>query len=200
MSKAEKTKQFIIEKTASLFNTKGYVSTSLSDITEVTGLTKGSIYGNFENKDKLAIEVYKFNAAVLSKSLSAFLENFPTPLEKLNAFVEFYRKNWHSVFQHGGCPLMNAATEADDLLPDLKEHVRKSFDSWIKKISGIIEIGKKNGEFKAETDAEKYASLIVMIVEGGILLSKITENEKHLNIALDQISEIIHQEIKQNIS
>jgi AcrR family transcriptional regulator len=40
MSKAEKTKQFIIEKTATLFNTKGYISTSLSDITQATGLTK----------------------------------------------------------------------------------------------------------------------------------------------------------------
>jgi AcrR family transcriptional regulator len=40
MSKAEKTKQFIIEKTAPLFNTKGYNSTSLSDITQATGLTK----------------------------------------------------------------------------------------------------------------------------------------------------------------
>ena len=56
MSKAEKTKQHIIEKTATLFNTKGYISTSLSDITQVTGLTKGSIYGNFENKDEVAIE------------------------------------------------------------------------------------------------------------------------------------------------
>jgi AcrR family transcriptional regulator len=61
MSKAEKTKQFIIEKTATLFNTKGYTSTSLSDITQAT-LTKGSIYGNFENKDEVALEVYKYNA------------------------------------------------------------------------------------------------------------------------------------------
>jgi AcrR family transcriptional regulator len=50
-----------------LFNTKGYNSTSLSDITQATGLTKGSIYGNFENKDQVAIEVYKYNAGLLSK-------------------------------------------------------------------------------------------------------------------------------------
>lgn len=201
MSKAEKTKQYIIEKTASLFNTKGYISTSLSDITEATGLTKGSIYGNFENKDDLALEVYRFNAGILSKSLSkSFGEEFPSALEKLNAFVDFYRKNWRSVFENGGCPLMNAATEADDMLPDLKKQVRKSFDNWIRKISETIETGKKNGEFNAETDAVKYASLFIMLIEGGILLSKITENEKHLNLALDHVSEIINKEIKKNIS
>jgi TetR/AcrR family transcriptional repressor of nem operon len=68
MSKAEKTKQFIIEKTATLFNTKGYTSTSLSDITAVTGLTKGSIYGNFENKDDVALQAYKHNSGWLGKN------------------------------------------------------------------------------------------------------------------------------------
>ena len=54
MSKAEKTRQFNNESTAELFNKKGYAGTSLSDISEATGLTKGSIYGNFENKDDVA--------------------------------------------------------------------------------------------------------------------------------------------------
>lgn len=201
MSKAEKTKQFIIEKTATLFNTKGYVSTSLSDIAEATGLTKGSIYGNFENKNKLALEVYKFNAGTLSKNLMrSFGDEFPTASDKLHAFVAFYRKNWLSVFQHGGCPLMNAATEADDMLPALKIQVNKSFDDWSTKISEIIKLGQKNSEFNAEIDAEQYASLFIMLIEGGILLSKTTEEEKHLNLALDRVAQIINKELKQNIS
>ena len=118
MSKADKTKQYIIEKTATLFNIKGYISTSLSDITDATGLTKGSIYGNFENKDEVALEVFKYNSKTLGKNLShSFGEEFPTMLEKLFAFVAFYRNNWKSVFLNGGCPLMNAATEADDAFP-----------------------------------------------------------------------------------
>ena len=31
---------------------KGYTGTSLSDIVDATGLTKGAIYGNFANKDE----------------------------------------------------------------------------------------------------------------------------------------------------
>ena len=61
MNKAEKTKSFIIEKTATLFNTKGFAGTSLNDITEATGLTKGSVYGNFKNKDEVALAVFEFN-------------------------------------------------------------------------------------------------------------------------------------------
>ncbi|KPE51647.1 TetR/AcrR family transcriptional regulator [Chryseobacterium indologenes] len=196
MSKAEKTRQFIIEKTASLFNTKGYMSTSLSDITEATGLTKGSIYGNFENKDEVALEVYRYNASQLSRIMSrSFGDEFPTTIDKLYAFVSFYRKNWRTVFSNGGCPLMNAATEADDSFPALKKHVKESFKIWTHKISGVIQLGQKNGELNPDTNPEEYAALFIMIIEGGILLSKTTDDEKFLNLALDRVTHIIDQEL-----
>lgn len=196
MSKAEKTRQFIIEKTAFLFNTKGYTATSLSDITEATGLTKGSIYGNFENKDQVALEVYKYNAQLLKQSMSrSFSEEFPTTIDKLHAFVAFYRKNWQLFFLNGGCPLMNAATEADDTSPLLKRQVTISFQEWISKISQVIVQGQKNRELSANADAEEYASLFIMLIEGGILLSKTTGEEKFLNQALDRVLNIISKEL-----
>lgn len=197
MSKAEKTKQFIIERTASLFNTKGYMATSLSDITEATGLTKGSIYGNFDNKDQVALEVYKYNSSLLSKSMARSLgDEFSTAIDKLNAFVNFYRKNWEAVFENGGCPLMNAATEADDTFPSLKKQVTQSFEGWIKKITAVIVQGQKTGEIHADVDADEYGSLFIMLVEGGILLAKTTEEEKYLHLALDKILFMINKELK----
>lgn len=199
MSKADKTRQFIIEKTATLFNTKGYISTSLSDITDATGLTKGSIYGNFDNKNQVAIEVYKYNSGVLRKNLSrSFSEEFPSMSDKLYAFVAFYRKNWGSVFENGGCPLMNAATESDDTFPELQNEVKTSFEVLMKTISDIIKTGQESNEFRKEINPEEYSSVIIMLTEGGILLSKTTGNEKHLNLALDKILELIDREIKQN--
>lgn len=196
MSKAQKTRQLIIEKTASLFNTKGYISTSLSDITEATGLTKGSIYGNFENKDEVALEVYRYNAGQLSNIMSrSFGDEFPATLDKLHAFTAFYRKNWRTVFSNGGCPIMNAATEADDSFPALKSCVKKSFETWNLKISGVIQYGQENGELNPEADAEEYASLFIMLIEGGILLSKTTDDEKFLNLALDRITHMIDHEL-----
>ena len=43
MSKAENTKAYIVEQTAPIFNKKGYIGTSLTDLTEATGLTKGCV-------------------------------------------------------------------------------------------------------------------------------------------------------------
>ena len=61
LSKSERTKKFIIEKTAPVFNEKGYAGTSMNDLMMVTGLTKGSIYGNFQNKDEVALAAFDYN-------------------------------------------------------------------------------------------------------------------------------------------
>ena len=62
LSKAEVTTKYILETVAPIFNQKGYAATSMDDITRATGLTKGAIYGNFKNKETLAIEAFKKNA------------------------------------------------------------------------------------------------------------------------------------------
>ena len=55
MGKSEQTKAFIIEKTAPLFNSKGYAGTSISDITGATNLTRGSVYAG---RSRAAASIY----------------------------------------------------------------------------------------------------------------------------------------------
>jgi len=194
-TKAEKTRQFIIEKTAPIFNTKGYAATSLSDITEATGLTKGSVYGNFENKDEVVIEAFRYNVKQLQKNMSAAIDASDNAYDKLCNCVEFYRENWEQMVLTGGCAMLNAATEADDHLLFLKDPVRYHFEGWQIRISQVIEEGKKEKLFR-DVDAKEYAYLMIMIIEGGILISKTFQNKKYLNIALDRVLKIIKEEIK----
>lgn len=195
MSKAEHTRNFIIEKTASIFNKNGFAGTSLSDITTATGLTKGSIYGNFKNKEEVAVAVFKHNTGGLVKKMEIDLASRSTALGKLQAFTDFYRNNWDFMLENGGCPLLNSAIEMDDALPFMKNSVQGSFTNLTQRISSIIEQGKAQGEFKQDTDSTQYASLFIMLVEGGILLSKTLESPVHLNQALDRISLIIREEL-----
>lgn len=195
MSKAEQTRQFIIEKTTSIFNKKGYTGTSLSDITEATGLTKGSIYGNFKNKDEVILEVFKYSTNELSKKTDDWISGYKDPYDTLIALTEYYRNNWNSIFKNGGCPMLNAATEVDDILPFMKTTVQKSFYTWATKFSAIIEQGKSTKEFKEEINAFDYANTFVMLIEGGILLSKISDKPDYLYLALDRIVKIINDEI-----
>jgi TetR/AcrR family transcriptional repressor of nem operon len=195
MKKAEKTREFIIEQAAPLFNSKGYSGTSLNDLIKATRLTKGAIYGNFSNKDEIAIAVYKYNVAGMSKKLDLVLDTKKTATEKLVAFTAFYKANWKALFEKGGCPVLNAAVEADDNLPFLRSAVQGSIKSWAKKIKMIIEEGKTNREFKKNIDSAQYAYTFITLIEGGVMLSKILNDKHFLFSALDRVNFIMEQEI-----
>lgn len=195
MSKAERTREYIIEKAAPIFNVKGYSGTALSDIIEATGLTKGAIYGNFDNKDEIAVAVFQYNTRNQSKRLDDACMGRKTAADTLVAITEYYRINWQTIFQRGGCPFLNAAVEADDNLPFLKKHVQGSIKSWVQRLSRIIDDGMKQGEFRKNLDATGYAYSMITLIEGGIMLAKIENNPKHIFAAMDRIVKMIREEL-----
>lgn len=192
MSKAEKTKQFIIEKTAPLFNMKGYSGTSMSDITAATGLTKGSIYGNFENKDEVAIAAFKFNVKKLQDTFAREIEKQTTFKNKLLVYPRLYSDYYDLRITKGGCPIINTATEADDTHPVLRKKVENTILAWRDKLVYFIEQGIIAGEFKAKSiDPEKTALTMIAIIEGAVMITKITGNLSHLSDIMIALNKII---------
>ena len=61
VSKAEHTKQKIIETAAIIFNQNGYVGTSIADIVKSTGVNKGGIYKHFKTKDEIAVAAFDYS-------------------------------------------------------------------------------------------------------------------------------------------
>src|ERR1700753_3374417 len=103
MSKAEQTKQFIIEKTAPIFNTKGYAGTSVSDMTEATGLTKGSIYGNFANKDEVALAAFDYKKRKWQDTTRKEASRHSTVIDRLLGYIDVYENFLRHPFPVGGC-------------------------------------------------------------------------------------------------
>lgn len=192
MSKAEKTRQFIIEKTAPVFNKKGYVGTSLNDMIEVTGLTKGSIYGNFENKDEVMIAAFEYNLKMLRQRFNTDIGNKATYKEKLYSYPERYRAYFDKLIASGGCPIQNTAVEADDTHPVLKDMAMEAILSWKNSIVNLIEKGIEAGEFKAsEINPERVALTMVATIEGAVLITRLTGRLDHLGSIMDSVKKMI---------
>lgn len=195
-SKAERTRQYIIEKAAPIFNKKGYAGTSMNDIIEATGLTKGAIYGNFENKDEVALAAFDHNLAFINRPLADILRSKTTYVDKLLAIPVFYKNSYFYVSEHGGCAILNASTEADDNHPLLRKKVVSSIRTWKTKIERTLQNGVDNGELKPDVQVGKTADVFIAMIEGGIMLAKITGEVSHLNHAMDKLEEIILKDLK----
>ena len=190
-NKAERTKQFIIEKAAPIFNKKGIAGTSLSDLTKATGLTKGSIYGNFKDKDEVAVCVFQYNVDNLISYLTRAIDKENTSIGKLLAIPRAYRKLYNTMIAFGGCPILNTAAEADDTHQVLCRMTVDAIETMKKTILKLVETGKKNGELHHETDTDKISEVIICLIEGGSLLSKTTGKKTYMMNSLDQIENLI---------
>jgi TetR/AcrR family transcriptional repressor of nem operon len=193
MGKSEQTRAFIIEKTASLFNSRGYAGTSLNDIADATKLTKGSVYGNFANKDEVALAVFDYNLNKVNSIVASEIATRRTAKEKLLAYGEVYANYERYEFPIGGCPVLNTAVESDDTHPGLRKKAGTAINNWKKNIIQIVEKGIVAGEFDKDTNAEQAALTIIAMVEGGLMISKVTGKSAYRTIIMKSLKEYIEQ-------
>lgn len=192
MNKAEKTRQFIIEKTAPIFNVKGYAGTSLNDMILATGLTKGSIYGNFQNKDEVALAAFDHNVKQMFGVIRGEMDKQTSIKEKLQVYAAVYEDFMGSRFPEGGCPILNTSTEADDTHPTLRKKAADAITSWKNNIAALIKKGIADNEFSAELDPEQIAITIVALIEGGIMVGKVTGNLNYRTRIMKSVEKMVN--------
>ncbi len=190
-TKARQTRQFIIEKAAPVFNKKGVSGTSLSDLTRATGLTKGSIYGNFKDKDEVAVCVFQYNVDNLINSLFKEMDRETSPVAKLLALPRAYGKRYRQIIDYGGCPILNTATEVDDTHEALCRLTVAAIERLKDRIAAIAAMGIREGTLDGETDPETMANIILALIEGGSMLAKVTEQDRYMTDSLEQIRILI---------
>jgi AcrR family transcriptional regulator len=192
MTKAERTKQFIIEKAAPIFNTKGVAGTAMSDIMEATKLAKGSMYVHFDSKDELSYAVVDYNLDKLAEKTAAAINKHKTAKGKLFAFLDFYDDPLNPPLV-GGCPMLNFGMEADDTNPVIRQKVSKVVQASPQKLTTIIEQGIIDGEFKKEWNAKEFGIKIFAMIEGGILISRVSGSKEQMGILIKMIKKEIEE-------
>lgn len=193
MSKAERTRQFIIEKTAPIFNSKGYAGTSLTDIIDATGLTKGAIYGNFANKDEVALAAFEYNFGNITNYIAIRIRERQSAIDKLLVYPETHRQILKLPFLKGGCPVLNTSVDADDTHPMLKEKAIAALNLWRSSVERIINKGIQAKEIKKNTNATEFAAILVALTEGAVMQAKVSGKPTELNIAMDFLEKMIHE-------
>jgi TetR/AcrR family transcriptional repressor of nem operon len=192
MTKADKTRQFIIEKTAPIFNMKGYAGTSINDLTMATGLTKGSIYGNFANKDEVALAALDHNLKQVSNIFKSEIAKADSYREKLLVYTRVYQNFLDRPFPEGGCPILNTAIEADDTHPLLRQKAAEALLTWRRAIIRIIEKGVEAGEFSNYVKPEQIAISLMATIEGGIMIAKLLGQPAYMNQVLEAAQKLIN--------
>ena len=122
------TKEEIIKKSALLFKSKGYHATSIADLAEVCGITKGNFYHHFENKEALMIAAIKSNHDFIKKKLFNIAYSDQPVTEKLKDIMDRIFQIFSSDLS--GCFMANTILETAFTVPVFKESLKIFFEDW----------------------------------------------------------------------
>ncbi|MGC3945641.1 MAG: TetR/AcrR family transcriptional regulator [Chryseolinea sp.] len=194
-SKSEKTKEFIRKQAAPLFNKQGFAGTSLGDLTNATGLTKGALYGNFKDKDGIALEAFAYSMNKVRTIMKSRVDALTTNKEKLFGLLDFFGEYVMHPPIPGGCPMMNYGVDADDHQKFMRKPVAREMKATMDFIQLCLVKGIRTNEFKTATNTVAIAQVIFCSIEGAIVVSRVTGSPApmtavvaHCKSVLDQLS------------
>lgn len=195
-TKAERTTAYIIETVAPIFNKLGYIGTSMSDLTEATGLTKGALYGNFENKEALALAAFEYNRGKLLSSVEQYLNIEGTSLEKIFNLLKFYRNYDVYTVDMGGCPILNVGVDAQHNNTLLAAAAKETIKEIEGKIALVLENGINGNQLNLPVTPLQFAKQLFTMLQGAIAMSTITRDRKYLVNTVAYLEVLIQREIK----
>jgi AcrR family transcriptional regulator len=153
----------IMESASRLFFESGYQESSMDDIAREIGVTKGTLYLYFKNKEELLYEVCKRNTQLLEDNLDKIISEdilesaksfFKTELE----LPEHLRFHW--IFALGE---INKNQRVRKILME-------SYENYVKIISSRLELLKERGLISRDADSRKL-SLTLIALHNGIMIS-----------------------------
>jgi TetR/AcrR family transcriptional regulator, transcriptional repressor for nem operon len=192
LTKAERTKQFILETASRLYNEKGIAGVNIDDVLAATKLTKGCLYGHFASKDDLSEQVIELSLKTVSEKIRAAVANNKTAKGKIFAFMDFY-KDPIQTYIPGGCPIFNVAVEADDNHPGIKQKVAHIIRAGQQEITAVLQWGIDEGEFSDKLDPASFAFKMVAAIEGGVVMCRVMDTAKPMHTLIKSLKSELNQ-------
>jgi AcrR family transcriptional regulator len=170
-NKGELTRQKIIAQAMQLFCLKGYFNTSIDNIVQAAGLTKGGLYGHFRNKEEIWYAVYDECVRLWKSVVLKGVRDLPDPLARLERVIENSLQHYlgAGVFE-GGCFLLNSLVDLTGQSPAMSRHVLQGFQSFSALLRRWLEEAEQQGRLRDGLNLEEIADFIVVALNGAIPL------------------------------
>lgn len=175
-------KEKIITAAQQLMEGQGYTATTVDKIVETAGVAKGSFYHAFKSKEALALTAVEDYFRRGMGIVSAGVVDEPDPIRRLFGFLDYVEEKSTTLWEHG-CLLGSITLELANTYPSLIDKVDELFLDMESRVAGLF------GPALAEKDirqpkAEELARHMLVVIEGGIIMSKSHRNTNYLREAL----------------
>ncbi len=175
MKKGEKTKEKIKQVSLGLIHKNGYKNTSINNVLDSSGVKKGTFYFHYESKEKLVVEVLNEGLLQYDDKIKSKIEHEAASdqlIDMIEAIAEYHLRDETL----NGCIFGNMGREIGQDGSKVSMLVENVFEKWEARFERLLIKAVDNKELELKESAMVLARVILALIQGGLVLSKISGN------------------------
>ena len=162
----------------STFWERGYEATSMEDLLDAMGLTKGSLYKAFGDKHSLfLLSLQEYLDQLFEKMTDAVEFGSDDPVQSLTSLMGVVENLCCKQATSRGCFAVNTVVELSQRDEKASEILKKHLVRVEKLLTVLIRKGQERGDFRTDTSAEHLAEAIFVYIFGMLAQSRGIANQ-----------------------
>ena len=184
-------KQKLLDAARELMLAKGYTATSVEEVCEAAGLTKGSFFHYFEGKEHLGrLLAERFYASWQQMSQSAPFRRKQDPLDRVFGHVDFFLEMSRTPAWKG-CLLGTFVQELSQTHPQIRAVCAACLDDLAGNLKQDLEEAKARYTPRARWNAQSLAEHMIAVAQGATILTKAKQDRKMFEESLGHFKEYL---------
>lgn len=185
------TEERLMKAAQSLMLEKGYVATTVDEICEAAGVTKGSFFHYFKNKEDLGKKlVQHFAHQMGSRMKDGVCCAGEDPLDRVYGYLDCaigFAKN----ADMKGCLVGTFSQELSESHPEIRSLCSQAFEGMVEMFKRDLAAAKEKYAPKAKFDVESLAETFIAIGQGSFILMKAREDKTVLSRTLSHFKQYL---------
>jgi TetR/AcrR family transcriptional repressor of nem operon len=168
-----------VESAMLVFRSRGYHGTSVQDLTEGTGLARGSLYKAFHDKRTLFLAALDHNTAASLRRVGDALNQPGSPRAAIREALLGYARCAAAAQGQQGCLITAAAMEMPDDV-EVSALISRMFRRMQDLFAATVIRGQACGEIAGDLDERAIARMLLCTIQGLRVLGKTGPSEQDM--------------------
>ncbi|MBI5905582.1 MAG: TetR/AcrR family transcriptional regulator [Deltaproteobacteria bacterium] len=150
-------RQMILDAAVKLFQAKGYINTSMDEIAESVGLTKGGLYHYVEKKGDLLKDIHNQILDTFLERVGRAMEGGGSPENKVGKWMEAHASVTHDYLGH----MKVFFTEIDNYSEEMLLATSRKRQQAQEMLIEILQAGMSQGKIRADINPRIVSFLLL---------------------------------------
>lgn len=174
------------------FWTRGYGATSVDDLTNVTGLGKGSLYGAFGDKHGLFLRALdNYITSALDDVRAQLRDPAYRAYDRLARHIRAQARAVAADTGRRGCMMAKSAAELGAVDDDVERAVERAYAQWRTELAECIKEAQRDGSVDTKQSPQALATTLLAFMRGQEALHNGGAKPAQIKAAADEMISLI---------